>query len=109
MKDFWIWVPTKIVFGRNCLDELAFNLKLWGSKGGEEPCVLLVTGGGSVKKMGLYDKVTGIMKDAGIKFVEYSGVSANPKVSHLRKGIEFAREKKVNVVLAVGGCFVELL
>lgn len=103
MKDFWIWVPTKIVFGRNCLDELATSLKLWGSKDGKEPRVLLVTGGGSIKKMGLYDKVVGIMNEAGLKFFEYSGVSANPKVSHLRKGIEFARENKVNVVLAVGG------
>ena len=103
MKDFWIWVPTKIVFGRNCLDELADSLKKWGGKDGKEPRVLLVTGGGSIRKMGLWDKVTKIMDDAGLKWFEYSGVSANPKVSHLRKGIEFARENKVNVVLAVGG------
>ena len=103
MKDFWIWVPTKIVFGRNCLDELADSLKKWGGKDGQEPRVLLVTGGGSIRKMGLWDKVTKIMDDAGLKWFEYSGVSANPKVSHLRKGIEFARENKVNVVLAVGG------
>ncbi len=97
MKDFWICVPTKIVFGETCLDSLASEVKRFGSR------VLLVTGGGSVKKMGLYDKVTGILKDAGIFYAEYSGVSANPKVSHLRKGIEFAREQKVDCVLAVGG------
>lgn len=97
MKDFWIWVPTKIVFGETALDGLADGVKQWGKR------VLLVTGGGSIKKMGLHDKVTKTLKDNDIFYVEYSGVEANPKVSHLRKGIEFARENEVDVVLAVGG------
>lgn len=97
MKDFWICVPTKIVFGETCLDSLAEGVRQYGKR------VLLVTGGGSVKKMGLYDRVVNILNDNNIFFAEYSGVSANPKVSHIRKGIAFAREQQVDVVLAVGG------
>lgn len=97
MKDFWIYVPTKIVFGKTALDGLADGIKQYGNR------LMLVYGGGSIKKMGLYDKVVRILKDNDIFFVEHGGVEANPKVSHIRKGIEVARENKIDMVLAVGG------
>jgi alcohol dehydrogenase YqhD (iron-dependent ADH family) len=97
MQDFMIWVPTQIFFGKNSLDYLAGSIKKYGDR------VLLVYGGGSIKKIGLYDKVVKILNDNDIFFVEHSGVSANPKVSHMREGIKVARENNINVVLPVGG------
>ncbi len=97
MKDFWIYAPTKIVFGETCLDSLVSEVKRFGNR------LMLVYGGGSIKKTGLYDNVMGKLREGGIFVVEYSGVSPNPKVSHIRKGIEIARENKIDMVLAVGG------
>lgn len=97
MKDFMICIPTQIFFGRTALDNLASSIKQFGNR------VLLVYGGGSIKKMGLYDKVVNILKENDIFFAEFGGVEANPKVSHLRKGIAFARENQIDMVLPVGG------
>lgn len=97
MTDFWIYAPTKIVFGKTALDGLAEGIKQYGSR------LMLVYGGGSIKKMGLYDKIVKILEENNIFYVEHSGVAPNPKVSHIRRGIEIARENKIDMVLAVGG------
>ena len=97
MQDFMISIPTQIYFGKTALDHLAEGIKRYGDR------VLLVYGGSSIKSIGLYDRVTNILKDSGIFYVEHSGVESNPKVSHLRKGLEIAKSNNVNVILPVGG------
>lgn len=97
MVDFMICVPTQIFFGRSALENLADGVKKYGNR------VMLVYGGGSIKKNGIYDKVTGILSDNDIFCCELAGVEPNPRVSLLKKGIAIARENKVDAVLAIGG------
>ena len=97
MLDFNYSIGTKIFFGRGKINVLADNIKKYGSK------VLLVYGGGSIKKSGLFDKITDIFNSNNIEFFELSGVEPNPKISSVRKGIEICRANEVDVILAVGG------
>lgn len=95
MENFIFNVPTKVYFGKGQISHLPEALKPYGTK------VLLVYGGGSIKKNGLYDEIYKVLKDFSL--VELSGVEPNPKVATVRKGIEICRKEKVEVVLAVGG------
>lgn len=97
MKKFSYSIPTKIFFGENQIEVLADQIKKYGSK------VLLVYGGGSIKEIGLYDKVVEILNNNNIKFCELSGVEPNPRVTSVRKGIELCRSNNIDLVLAVGG------
>ena len=97
MLNFDYSIQTKIFFGKDKIDVLADNIKNYGSN------VLLVYGGGSIKKSGLYDKITDIFNKNKINFWELSGVEPNPRISSVRKGIELCRENKVDIILAVGG------
>jgi len=97
MLNFDYSIPTKIFFGRDKIDELAENIKNYGSK------VLLVYGGGSIKRSGLYGKIINIFKENEISFFELSGVEPNPRISSVRKGIEICRENNIEIILAVGG------
>ncbi|MBU3100493.1 MULTISPECIES: iron-containing alcohol dehydrogenase [Clostridium] len=97
MLNFDYSIGTKIFFGKDKIDVLANNIKKYGSK------VLLVYGGGSIKKSGLYDKIVTIFNKNDIEFCELSGVEPNPRITSVRKGIELCRENKVDIILAVGG------
>lgn len=97
MINFNYSIPTKIFFGRDKIDVLPKELKNYGTK------VLLVYGGGSIKKSGLYDQVVGILETSDICFWELSGVEPNPRIESVRKGIDLCRENKIELVLAVGG------
>ncbi|MGK0468552.1 iron-containing alcohol dehydrogenase, partial [Clostridium sp.] len=97
MLNFDYSIQTEVFFGKDKIDQLAENVKKYGSK------VLLVYGGGSIKKSGLYGKVTDIFNENGINFFELSGVEPNPRISSVKKGIEICRENKVELILAVGG------
>ncbi len=97
MLNFNYSIQTKIFFGKGKIDVLAENIKNYGSN------VLLVYGGGSIKKSGLYDKITDIFNKNKINFWELSGVEPNPRISSVRKGIELCHENKVDIILAVGG------
>ncbi|MEG0166223.1 iron-containing alcohol dehydrogenase, partial [Anaerorhabdus sp.] len=90
-------IPTKVFFGRDKINVLAEEVKNYGSK------VLLVYGGGSIKKSGLYNKVTDILNNNGISFWELSGVEPNPRISSVRKGIEICKVNKIELILAIGG------
>ena len=81
MYNFTFNIPTKIHFGKDTISSLS-ELKAYGSK------VLLVYGGGSIKKNGLYDTAMKILKDAGLTVFELSGVEPNPKIETVRKGTE---------------------
>ena len=89
--------PTKLYFGNDSLKYLKGELEKYGDN------VLLVYGGGSIKKNGIYDDVTAILKDAGKNITEVSGVMSNPTIQKLREGVAIARENKSEFILAVGG------
>ncbi len=89
--------PTKLYFGEESLGFLKEEMKHYGEN------ILLVYGGGSVKKSGLYDEITAILKEGGKKVAEVSGVMPNPTVDKLREGVQIARENKTDFILAVGG------
>lgn len=89
--------PTKLYFGEDSLGCLKDELAKYGEN------ILLVYGGGSIKKSGLYDEITAILKDCGKTIAEVSGVMPNPTLGKLYEGIRIARENKTDFILAVGG------
>lgn len=95
--DFTYYLPTKIYFGRNALENIRMELPKYG------PTVLLVYGRNSIKKNGIYDEIMKYMKEAGKKVVELSGVMANPTSDKMKEGIELAREHDVDLIVAAGG------
>lgn len=97
MLNFNFQVPTRILFGRDRINELAKEVRNYGNR------VLLVYGGGSIKKTGLYDRVTEILNSNGVSYVELSGVQPNPRITSVREGVKLCRENQVELVLAVGG------
>ena len=86
MKNFSFHTPTKILFGKGQIENLGKEIKPYAKK------VLLAYGGGSVKKIGLYDKTISILKENGIEFVELSGIEPNPKIESVRDGVKLCRE-----------------
>lgn len=89
--------PTKLYFGKDALSNLNNELKKYGSN------IVLVYGGGSIIKNGIYDAVKDILKNNGKKVAEISGVMPNPTLEKLYEGIEIARKHKADLILAVGG------
>ena len=89
--------PTKLYFGKDSLDNLREELKNYG------PNVVLIYGGGSIKKNGIYDKVIELLKENNKTITEDSGVMSNPTLDKLYEGIDIARKAKADLLLAVGG------
>lgn len=89
--------PTKLYFGEEAMGNLTEELKNYGSK------ILLVYGGGSIKKNGIYDQVTAILNESGKEVTELSGVMSNPTLDKLYEGIDIARKNQIDFILAVGG------
>lgn len=97
LGNFTYCNPTKIYFGKGALDGLKAELPKYGKN------VLLVYGGGSIKKNGVYEKVTAILRECGKTVAEDAGVMPNPTVDKLHEGIERAKAAKADFILAVGG------
>lgn len=97
MENFDFHVTTDIRFGKDRLSELPEVLNQYGKR------VLIVYGGGSIKKIGLYDKVMEQLKANGNEVFELAGVEPNPRVETVRRGAEICRKENVDVILAVGG------
>ena len=97
MNSFIYDVPTKIYFGENAVDNLSTELEKYGTSG------LLCYGGGSIKKMGLYDTVVKEIKKAGLELFELSGIEPNPRIDSVREGAKVCKENDIDVLLAVGG------
>ena len=97
MQNFEYCTPTRLIFGKGVVDEkLAEIMNGFGKK------VLLTYGGGSIKKLGLYDKVKELLKDKEI--YELSGIQPNPKYDpSVLEGVKICKEKDVDVILSVGG------
>ena len=89
--------PTKLYFGDQSLQYLNTELPKYGKN------VVLVYGGGSIKKNGIYDEVIEILKANGKNVAEIAGVMPNPTLAKLYEGIEIARAHKADLLLAVGG------
>ena len=97
MENFTFLNPTKLIFGKGQLEQLKTEIPPYGKK------VLLVYGGGSIKKSGLYDNVTSILAEIGAQVFELSGVEPNPRISTARKGVEICKREGIEFLLAVGG------
>lgn len=97
LGNFTYCNPTKLYFGKDAFDGLRAELPKYGKN------VLLVYGGGSIKKNGIYDKVLAILKENGKNVFEDAGVMPNPTVEKLYEGCERARRANADLILAVGG------
>lgn len=97
LGDFTYCNPTKLYFGEYALDNLHGELKKYGKK------VLLVYGGGSIKKNGIYGDVTRILREEGKEVTEVAGVMPNPTIHKLHEGMDIARKAGTDFILAVGG------
>jgi alcohol dehydrogenase YqhD (iron-dependent ADH family) len=89
--------PTRLIFGAGALPRLGKVASEYGRR------ALLVTGGGSVKKSGVFDRTVDSLRAAGISVVECSGVEPNPRISTVRRGADIARAEKCDVIIALGG------
>lgn len=98
MNDFTYYNPTKIEFGRDKENQIGRYIKEAGIEN-----VLLVYGVGSIKKIGLYDKIIASLEENGIVYQELGGVVSNPLLSKVNEGIKSAKAHKLQAVLAVGG------
>lgn len=90
-------MPTKIFFGKNKIEEIGSEIEKYSDR------ILLVYGGGSIKKIGLYDKVKAILDEKKFFYKELKGVKPNPDIESVREGIALCREHDLSFVLAVGG------
>lgn len=97
MNNFVYDIPVKVYFGENQLVNLGEELKKYGTR------VLMTYGGGSIKKIGLYDKVVAEIEKAGLELFELSGIEPNPRITSVNKGAEICKNEKIDVLLAVGG------
>ena len=95
MNNYAYHVPTDIRFGRHQIECLEKEIAKYGKK------VLLVYGGGSIKKNGIYDKVYEVLKDFDI--YELPGIEPNPRLSSVKKGAAICKVKHIDAILAVGG------
>ena len=98
MNNFTFYSPTLFAFGDGEEQNTGALVRRFGGTR-----VLLVYGGGSVKRNGAYDAVTASLKDACLPFVELSGVQANPRSGKVCEGIELARQNNCDFILALGG------
>lgn len=95
MENFEYQAGTRVLFGKGQIENLPAAVKSYGTK------VLLCYGGGSIKKIGVYDEVRRLLSDCEI--YELAGIAPNPKVESVREGVALCRRYGVEVVLAVGG------
>ena len=97
MLNFVHDIPTKLYFGKGQIEHLTEALKPFGKR------VLLTYGGGSIKKTGLYDTVTDLLKKDGFEVTECGGIEPNPRIESVEKGVKLCKEHHIDVILAVGG------
>ena len=98
MNDFTYYNPTKVEFGKSKENKIGEYLLQSGIKK-----VLLVYGGGSIKKNALYNNIIDSLNKNNIEFNELSGVVSNPLLSKVNEGIKIAKENNVEAILGVGG------
>lgn len=97
MQNFTFWNPTKLIFGKGQLEQVKSEIPRYGKK------VLVVYGGGSIKRSGLYDQVINLLNEIDAQVFELPGVEPNPRITTARKGVEICKNEGIDVLLAVGG------
>jgi alcohol dehydrogenase YqhD (iron-dependent ADH family) len=98
MNAFTYSYPVKVYFGEKAAQKnLAAELEQVGTN------VLLAYGGGSIKRNGVYDELIELLKSAGKRVVEFSGIMSNPTYAKVQEGTELARKEHIDFILAVGG------
>lgn len=97
MYNFVLNIPTKILFGSENRKQLASIVLSYGKK------ILLVYGGESIKKIGLYDEIIDSLKGQNAEIFELNGVTSNPRHTKVDDGAKICKEKNIDVILAVGG------
>ena len=97
IQSYDLYLPTHLVFGKGRVSELGNLIKGYGKK------VLLTYGGGSVKRIGLYDTVKKILTDAGCEIFELSGIAPNPKIESVRAGVEIRKKEGIEFIVSIGG------
>lgn len=98
MNSFTYRYPVTVYFGEKAAEK---NLPAQLKKVGKN--VMLAYGGGSIKKNGVYEELTGILKAAGKTVTEFTGIMSNPTFAKVQEGAKLARNNKIDLVLAVGG------
>ena len=98
MNNFTFYAPTMFAFGQGEASRVGALVRQFGGSK-----VLLVAGGGSVKKNGAYDAVAASLREAGLPWCELWGVQANPRSGKVYEGIDLARTEGVDFLLAIGG------
>ncbi|MCK0123913.1 iron-containing alcohol dehydrogenase [Gelidibacter sp. F2691] len=94
MNNFEFKNPTKIIFGKDTIAKLKNEIP-------QDANVLLLYGGGSIKKNGIYEQVTSALKN--VKMVEFGGIPANPEYAVLMEALKIIKDEKITYLLAVGG------
>ena len=95
--NFTFYNPTKIYFGKDSISNLKNELLNYGKN------ILLVYGGGSIKRTGIYDKVISILKEADKNIFELPNVLPNPLYTKVLEGARMVRDNSIDLILAVGG------
>lgn len=98
MENFVYEYPTKVLFGKGAAKEhLGKALSAYG------PHVMLAYGGGSIRRNGIYDEIMEILRTADKTVTEFCGIMSNPTYTKVQEGAMLVREKKIDLILAVGG------
>ena len=97
MNNFDLYLNTHVFFGREATSNIPQNINCYGNR------VLMVYGGGSIFKNGVYEEVTTILQNGGIEYIELGGIDPNPRIASVREGAKICKENNIDVVLAVGG------
>ena len=98
MEDFLYYTPTKVYFGQNTEKDLTEAVTNEHVKK-----IMVVYGGGSVIRSGLFDRVCSILHRIGVDTVSLAGVKPNPRLSKVYEGIELAKKEGVELLIAIGG------
>ena len=99
MQSFSYYSPTKLYFGTDAVKEnMAREITSRGFK-----TVLVVTGGGSVKRNGSLDAVLAALETAGVRVLSFEGIEPNPRVTSVDRAADVCRSENVDLVVAVGG------
>ena len=97
MNEFVFQNPVKLIFGKDSISNLPNELSAYGDR------ILVVYGGGSIKKNGLYDELMDLLNKENKEVFELGGVEPNPRLSTARQGAEMCKEHNIDFILAVGG------
>lgn len=97
MENFTFYNPVKLIFGKDTVDQIGIETKVYGNK------ALVIIGKNSVKKSGLYARIISLLNMQGINSVCYEGIKSNPTFEDADNAIQLAKSENVDVIIALGG------